>query len=151
MVRSIGCRLFTSDMRTRYSFNVRKSSPRLMRGALSRLKLLAIHSHRPGALSKKRGRHMTMTIDVVYKGRILMFSRPASNLSCSDVRRIDKLVQRLSGSGIVFIIARSCRFIYRAYAQLVEFSRRAVAGSVLLSRRGRTAVLSLVKLKESRE
>lgn len=99
--------------------------------ALRRLNLAPCQRHRPGALSNNRGRQMTMTIDVVYKGSLLMFSRPADNLSFSDVARITKLVRQLSSvKGIVFVIARSFRFIYHAYSHILRFSRNRVPSSM---------------------
>lgn len=97
-----------------------------MSSVLSRLGLAVCGRQRPVSLSNNRGRHATVNITTLQSTRMLVFSRPADNLSCGGVRDITKVLDTLSGEkGTVLIVSRSGRLLVGVYSHIVHISREA--------------------------
>lgn len=113
IVRSIGCRLFSSDIQRRTLLKLSKVSSTIhsqYSTILQSLSLLSSIRHRPVDLSNNRGRELTVTYTLVDSGQFVILSRPADKLSQLRVARINKLLQGLtSHNGTILIMARSCR------------------------------------------
>lgn len=113
IVRSIGCRLFSSDIHRRLLVKLSRASTNVATRTgriVTSLSLTTFIRQRPVDLSNKRGRQITVNSTLVYNGSLVVLSRPADKLSHCRVRRINRLLQRLTDrNGTVLIIARSRR------------------------------------------
>lgn len=133
VMQDVNYELFADSVESECTIGIKNPNPDLVDKTLEELDLIAFRDKHPNTLSGGQKQRVAVAVSMVCGKELLVFDEPTSGLDYDSMDKVAKLILKLAGEKIIFVVTHDYEFACQVCTRWIHFKDGAITDDLVSS------------------